>query len=166
MPEAPLGPPVSQWKNVLRIAAFLAVFYAVVPFLFGGGLARLLPASTEDIAMALTDAEVTDVAMNRQQYTYQLNGNVYKHYNFNAFVRAAPAARRGMSDTLGYDPSDLGHYLRLGDRLTKAAHSAQLTVRRGTHLTYWLHYSATPESGLPPPRKAAPLQGADPVVMP
>jgi hypothetical protein len=166
MTEAPPGPPVSRWKNVLSIMAFLAVFYTVVPFIFGGALARFFPPSTEDIDMALTDAKVTDVSMNRQQYTYQLDDNVYKHYNFNAFVRADPTIRRGMSDTLGYDPSDLGHYLRRGDRLTKAAHSPLLTVRRGVHVSHWLHYSATPESKLPPPKKIAILQGGDTVVIP
>lgn len=166
MTEAPPAPPASRWKNLLKLLSFLAVFFAVVPFLLGGGLARWLPPSTEDLDLALADARVTDVSMNRQQYTYQLDGNVYQHYNFNAFVRADPAARRGMSDTLGYDPSDLGHYLRLGDRLRKAAHSPQLTVRRGARVSHWLHYSATPESTLLPPKKTAILQGGDTVVIP
>lgn len=141
------------------IVGILAVFYTVVPFLLGGGLASLLPPSTEDFDMALADARVTDFEMNRQQYTYQLDGDVYKHYNFNGFVAADSAARRGMSDTLGYDPSDLGHYLRRGDRLTKAARSPLLTVQRGTFVTHWILYSATPESKVPPPKKYVVMDG-------
>ncbi|MBO2009804.1 hypothetical protein [Hymenobacter negativus] len=163
--EVPPAPPVSRKKNILAILAFLAAFYTIVPFLLGGGLAGLLPPSTEDFDMALTDAEVTDVSMNRQQYTYQLDGNDYKHYNFNAFDAANPADRTGMSDELGYDPSDLGHYLHRGDRLTKAANSPLLTVRRGTIVTHWILYSATPESKLPPPKKVFMLDG-DTVVIP
>ena len=165
MAETPPDPPVSKWKNFLAIAAFLAAFYTIVPFLLGGGLAGLLPPSTEDFDMALIDAKVTASEMNRQQYTYQLDDNIYKHYNFNAFDAANPADRTGMSDRLGYDPSDLGHYLRRGDRLTKAAHSPHLKVRRGAIVTHWILYSATPESNLPPPKKFFMLDG-DTIVIP
>lgn len=153
MDKTPPEPPVSRKKNVLKIVAFLAAFYTIVPFLMGGGLASLLPPSTEDFDMALTDIKVTDVSMNRQQYTYQLGDNIYKHYDFNSFKAAARAARKGMNDTLGYDPSDLGHYLRLGDRLTKAAHSPLLTVHRGSIVTHWILYSATPDSKPPLPKR-------------
>lgn len=156
MTQAPADPPVSRWKHALRMLAFLALFYGVAWCLLGDGLARFFPPSSEAIDMALADALVTDVEMNRQQYTYQLNHNVYKHYNFNAFAAADPAARKGMNDTLGYDPSDLGHYLHRGDRLTKAAHSPLLTVRRGLIVTRWLHYSAIPDDTPAPPAQARP----------
>lgn len=159
MTEAPPNPPISRKKQLLKILAFLAVFYTVVPFLAGGGLACFFPPSTKDFDRALADARVTDVSMNRQQYSYQLDEDIYQTYNFNAFVAADSTARTGMNDTLGYDPSDLGHYLRLGDRLTKAAHSPLLTVRRGAVVTHWILYSFTPESQLPPPRKVFILDG-------
>ena len=165
MADAPPDPPVSRKKNILAIVAFFAAFYTIVPFLFGGGLASLLPPSTEDFDMALADAKVTDVSMNRQQYYYSLDGDLLQNYSFNAYAAADPAARTGMSGDLGYDPSDLGHYLRLGDRLTKAAGSPQLTVHRGSIVTNWILYSATPESKLPPPKKIFMLDG-DTVVIP
>jgi len=165
MAEMTPDQPVSRRKNFLAIGAFLVGFYTIVPFLLGGGLSQFLPPSTEDLEMALADATVTAVSMNRQQYTYQLDDNVYKHYNFNAFEAANPSDRTGMSDELGYDPSDLGHYLRRGDRLTKAANSPHLTVRRGSITTHWILYSATPESKLPPPQKAFILDG-DTVIIP
>ncbi|WP_345055780.1 hypothetical protein [Hymenobacter glaciei] len=109
--------------------------------------------------MALADAKVTDVSMNRQYYHYYLNGDIYKQYDFNGYVAADPVDRTGMKDTLGYDPSSLGHYLRRGDRLTKAAKSPLVTVHRGSIVTHWILYSATPESKVPPPKKYVVMDG-------
>ena len=158
--------PVSKWKNFLAIAAFFAAFYTIVPFLLGGGLTSWLPPSTEDFDMALTDAKVTDFEMNRQQYNYQLDENIYKHYYFNAFVSADSAARTGMDSDLGYDPSDLGHYLRRGDRLTKAAHSPELTTRRGSTTTHWILYAFTPEGMRPSPEKPPVWEDEDSIHIP
>jgi hypothetical protein len=165
MTEPTIAPPLSKKKTILLLAGFMAVFYTVAPYLLGGVLSLVYPTDDVELDMALADAKVTDFEMNRQQYNYQLDGNVYKHYYFNAFVAADSAARSGMNDTLGYDPSDLGHYLRRGDRLSKAAGSPHLTVRRGSIVTHWILYSFTPEGKLPPP-KETPLFEEDTVAIP
>ena len=155
---------VSKKKYFLVVAGMMAVFYTVAPYLLGGVLSLVFPIYDADLDMALADAKVTDSERNRQQYNYQLDGNVYKHYYFDAFVAADSTDRRGMNDTLGYDASDLGHYLRRGDRISKAAGSPHLKVRRGPVVTHRLLYSFTPEGKLPPP-KETPLFEEDTVVI-
>jgi hypothetical protein len=165
MAETPPAPTLSKKKAFLVLFAFMAVFYTVAPYLLGGVLSLVFPSDDVELDMSLADARVTDFERNRQQYNYQLDGNVYKHYYFNAFVAADSAARSGMNDTLGYDPSDLSHYLRRGDRLTKAAGSPRLTVRRGSVVTHWILYAFTPEGKRPPP-KETPLWETDTVATP
>lgn len=166
MMEPPVDPPpLSKKKYFLVLAGMMAVFYIVAPYLLGGVVSLVFPIDDVELGVALTDARVTGFEMNRQQYNYQLDGNIYKHYYFNAFVAANPANRTDMDSRLGYDPSDLSHYLRPGDRITKAAGSPRLTVRRGPVVTHWILYSSTPESKLPPPVKIAILPGGDTVVI-
>lgn len=142
------APPISKKKYLLIVAAILAVFYTVAPTLLGGVLAVLYP--SEDVAYdTALRARITDTWMNRQYYLYYLNGDKYKMHDFNSFVAADSAARRGMNDTLGYDPSTLSHYLRTGDSLFKAAQSPRLTVRRGPATTHWILYKYTPEGRQP-----------------
>ncbi|WP_457069230.1 hypothetical protein [Hymenobacter sp. UYAg731] len=112
-----------------------------------------------DLKLALADARVTNITRSRQQYMYYLDDNELESYDFNGFVHTNPALRQDMSDTLGYDPSDLGHYLRRNDRLTKAANSPLVTVHRGSIVTHWILYSATPESKVPPPKKYVVMDG-------
>ena len=112
-----------------------------------------------NLKMALADARVTDVSENRRQFTYRLDGNEIDDYNFNSYVSANPALRKQVDDSLGLDLQDLGHYLHLGDRLTKAANSPLVTVHRGSIVTHWILYSATPEGQRPPPKKYIVVNG-------
>jgi hypothetical protein len=153
MTEPTVDPPLSKKKYFLILACMMAVFYTVAPYLLGGVLSVVYPTTDVELETALHDAEVTDIWRNRQLYLYYLDGATWRMHDFNGFVTADSAARTGMDDELGYDASSLGHYLRRGDRLTKAAGSPRLSVRRGAAVTQWILYSATPESNLPPPQK-------------
>lgn len=147
-------PPTSQLKGCLTLVAFCAVFFLIMPFILGGGLRELFfPDEEQQLQLVLADARVTAISENRRQYTYYLDDNETESYNFNGYVSANPALRKPVDDSLGLDLSDLGHYLRLADRLTKAANSPLLTVQRGPLLTHWILYAATPEGKLPPPKK-------------
>ena len=141
-------------KGCLAIVALYTGFFTIVPFVMSGGLKEFFfPYNEEQLKMALADARVTEVSESRRQYTYYLDDDDTEDYSFNSYVHAEPALRKDMNDTLGYDTSDLGHYLRLGDRLTKAANSPLVTVRRGSFVTHWILYSATPEGQRPTPKR-------------
>lgn len=140
--DSPASAQPDKWK-ILLLLLVLAVGGAVVTFRFFQTVADSFNPNYE-YDTPLT-AWVTAVAMNRQQYQYYLAGSATGWTNFNQYVAANPANRRGMSDTLGYDPSDLGHYLHKGDSLTKAAHSPILVVHRGRQVTRWILYSYTKE---------------------
>jgi hypothetical protein len=153
-------PPPSKLKGCLALVGFFAAFFTVVPFIMGGGLGELFfPHEERQLKLVLADARVTAISENRQQYTYYLDNNELESYNFNAYVSANPALRKQVDDSLGLDRFDLGHYLRLQDRLTKAANSPLLMVQRGPVVTHWILYSATPESKLPPPKKYTIIDG-------
>ena len=153
MAESPPAPRLSKKKYFLILAGIMAVFYTVAPYLLGGVLSVVYPTTDVELETALHDANITDVWMNRQYYLYYLDGDTWRMHDFNGFVPADSAARTGMNSDLGYDPSSLAHYLRRDDRLTKAANSPLLTVRRGAIVTHWIMYSATPESKVPLPKK-------------
>ena len=159
MAKTPPAPTVSKKKYFLVLFAIMVVFYTVAPHLLGGVLSVVYPTTDVELDTPLADARVTDIWRNRQLRLFYLNGDTWRMHDFNGFTPADPAARTGMNDTLGYDPSGLGHYLRVGDRLTKAAHTPQLTVRRGADVTHWILYSATPESKLPPPQRISVIDG-------
>jgi hypothetical protein len=159
MTEAPPDPPISKKKYFLVVFAIMAVFFTVAPYLLGAVLSVIYPTTDVDLDLTLRNAEVTDVWRNRQLHLHYLDGNSWRMHDFNAFVPADSAARTGMNDTLGYDPSSLAHYLRRGDRLTKAAGSPRLTVRRGAATTQWILYSFTPESRLPEPKRISVIDG-------
>ena len=160
MTELPPEPPASKLKGCLTIVAFFAAFFTIVPFVMDGRLKEVFfPYDEQQLKMTLADARVTDITRSRQQYTYYLDDNELESYNFNGYVHTTPALRKDMNDTLGYDPSDLGHYLRRNDRLTKAANSPLVTVQRGSIVTHWIMYSATPESKAPPPKKYVVMDG-------
>jgi hypothetical protein len=126
----------------------------------GGGLREFFfPYEEQQLGMVLADARVTAISENRRNYTFYLDGSETERYNFNSYVSANPALRQAVDETLGLDPSDLAHYLRRNDRLTKAANSPLLTVRRGATLTRWILYSATPKGKLPPPKEYIILTG-------
>lgn len=144
----------SKLKGCLTLFALFAAFFTIVPFVMSGGLtAFFFPYNERQLKMVLADARVTDISESRRQFTYYLDGNETDSYNFNSYVSANPALRKQVNDSLGLDLQDLGHYLRRGDRLTKAANSPLLTVQRGSIVTRWILYSATPEGQLPPPKK-------------
>jgi hypothetical protein len=166
MTEPPVAPTLSKKKYFLVLAGIMVVFYTVAPYLLGGVLSVVYPTTDVNLELVLHDAEVTDVWHNRQLYLYYLDGATWQMHDFNSFVPADSAVRTGMDSDLGYDPSSLGHYLRRGDRLTKAANSPLLTVRRGPITTRWILYAFTPEAKLPPPVKIAILPGGDTVVIP
>jgi hypothetical protein len=97
----------------------------------GGGLREFFfPYEEQQLGMVLADARVTAISENRRNYTFYLDGSETERYNFNSYVSANPALRQAVDETLGLDPSDLAHYMRRNDRLTKAANSPLLTVRR------------------------------------
>ena len=144
----------SKLKGCLTLFTLFAVFFTVVPFIMGGGLTEFLfPFNERQLKMVLADARVTDILESRRYYTHCLDGNEAETYNFNTYVSANPALRKKMDDSMDYDDSDLAHYLRRGDLLTKAANSPLLTVRRGTITTHWILYSATPEGKVPTPER-------------
>jgi len=120
----------------------------------------------DNLPLVLADAEVTDVSETNRRFSYHLNGDDQEEYNFRDFVAADPAARKGFNGDVGWDSSDLSHYLRLGDRLTKAAHSPWLTVQRGPIITRWVLSTFTPEAEPPPPVNIAILPEGDTVVIP
>lgn len=157
--------PLSKKKYFLVLFAFLAVFYTVAPYVLGGILSVIYPTTDVEISTALVDAKITDVWMNRQYYLYYLNGDNWRMHDFNGFVAANPAARTGKNRDIGWDPSDLAHYLTRGDRITKAANSPRLAVRRGAVITHWIMSSATPESQVPAPEPPF-IANDDSVVIP
>jgi hypothetical protein len=150
-PPAPTG--ASSPGSWLMVALFLLLF-VVSPIYHA-----FFSSPENELDLVLTNAKVTDVSETNRHFSYHLDGQDQPEYNFREFVAADPAARKGYDEDVGWDSSDLSHYLRLGDRLSKTAHSPLLTVRRGAVVTHWLHYSATPESKMPPPRKIFILDG-------
>ena len=64
-------------------------------------------------------------------------------------MHAEPARREEMDPGLSYNPSDLDHYLRQGDRLTKAANSPLIMVHRGSIVTHWVLACILPEDDSP-----------------
>lgn len=160
MTETPPETPHSKRKGCLALVAFWAVFFLVMPFILGGGLQEFFfPYEEQQLKLVLADARVTAISENRRQYTYYLDGNELQRYNFNAYVSANPALRKQVDDSLGLDLFDLGHYLRLNDRLSKAANSPLLAVQRGSLVTHWILYAATPEGKRPPLKKYIILDG-------
>lgn len=160
MAEPAPAPPPSKLKGCLTLIAFCAVFFLLVPFVLTGGLQEFFfPNKERQLQLVLANARVTAISENRRQYTYYLDDNETEPYNFNGYVSANPALRKPVDDSLGVDLFDLGHYLRLDDRLTKAAQSPWLTVQRGPLVTHWILYAATPEGQLPPPKKYIIIDG-------
>ena len=160
MAQTPSQPPPSKLKGCLTLAAFFAAFFLLVYLIMGGGLQEFFfPYEEQQLKLGLAAARVTAISENRQQYTYYLDNNETQAYNFNGYVSANPALRKQVDDSLGLDRFDLGHYLRLQDRLTKAANSPLLSVQRGPLVTHWILFSATPEGKLPPPKNYAILDG-------
>jgi hypothetical protein len=160
MAEESTSAPISKKKYFLVLASIMAVFYTVAPTLLGGVLSIVYPTKDVGLEMPLT-GRVTNVWMNRQYYLYYLNGDRWVMHDFNAYVAADSADRRGMNDTLGYDPSSLAHYLRKGDYLIKAANSPTITVLRGRDTTRWILYKFTPEGQQPqlPQRRVVVVEG-------
>jgi hypothetical protein len=154
MAQTSSAPPTSKLKGCLTLIAFFVTFFILAPFILWGGLREFFfPYEEQQLKMVLTDARVTAISENRRQYTYYLDDNETENYNFNGYVSANPALRKQVDDSLGLDLFDLGHYLRLHDRLNKAANSPLLMVQRGPLVTHWILYSATSEGKLPPPKK-------------
>ena len=166
MTESPPTPRLSKKKYFLILFSFLAVFYTVAPYVLGGILSVIYPTTDVELDTTLHDAKVTDVWMNRQYYLYYLDGDTWRMHDFNGFVPADSAARTGMNSDLGYNPSSLGHYLRRGDRLTKTAHSPELTTRRGSTTTHWILYAFTPEGMRPSPEKPPVWEDEDSIHIP
>ena len=153
----PAPPGASSPGSWLMVALFLLLF-VVSPI-----YQTFFSTPENALDLVLTDARVTDVAETNRHFSYQLDGQDRPAYGFREFVAADPAARKGYDGDVGWDASDLSHYLRLGDRLSKAAGSPYLTVRRGPIVTHWILATATPESK--PPKKTAGLPGGDTAVV-
>jgi hypothetical protein len=154
MAEPPPEPPTSKLKGCLTLMVFFVTFFIIGPCIMWGGLTEFFfPYKERQLKMVLADARVTAISENRRQYTYYLDDNETEAYNFNGYVSVNPALRKQVDDSIGLDPFDLGHYLRLQDRLTKAANSPLLTVQRGPVVTHWILYAATPAAKLPLQKK-------------
>ena len=141
------------------LALFLLIFVAAPVYNI------FFPQSDNGLQLALTDAKVTTVSETNRRLSYHLDGNELEEYNFRDFVGADPAARTGYDEDVGWDSSDLSHYLRQGDRLSKAANSPNLTVRRGTTITHWVLDAFTPESKRPLPAKPPVAESPDSVYL-
>ena len=161
MAETPPNPSISEWIGS-RIMLFLFLFIFVIAPLYN----TFFPPSDDELKLVLTEAKVTDVSETNRHFSYHLDDNELEEYNFRSFVAADPAARKGYDEDVGWDSSDLSHYLRLGDRLTKAGGSPQLTVRRGPVVSHWILDSAIPESQQSPPKKPRVIATEDSLYIP
>ena len=148
MAETSPAAPGSGWIGSAIVIGLFLLIFVVAPV-----YNTFFPQSDHSLQLVLTDAKVTDVSETNRHFSYHLDGNEQVEYNFRQFVAADPAARKGYDGDVGWDSSDLSHYLRLGDRLSKAANSPLLTVHRGAVVTHWILYSATPEGKVPPPER-------------
>jgi hypothetical protein len=125
-------------KDILKLLALAALFFALAPYLLNG-VNRLRYPATVDISYATpVKGQVTGSRTNRQYTVNYLNGNEKSYYDFNSFV---PDSISPDIDNLPQEEKNrlmLGAHLRKGDYVSKAANSTKLTVQRGNHLTYWV----------------------------
>ena len=160
MADLPPYTVAEKWRS-FALAFCIGVFLLVAMATLSWAWQEYFVDREQDLKMALVDARVTAVSETNRRFSYQLDGNELEEYNFRSFVAANPAARTGYDEDVGWDSSDLSHYLRQGDRLSKAANSPRLTVRRGTVITHWLLDASTSESKRPPPAKPPAMESPD-----
>ncbi|RZK33493.1 MAG: hypothetical protein EOO61_15200 [Hymenobacter sp.] len=124
-------------KDMLKLLAIAAVFFALAPYLLNG-INRLRYPSTVNISyLTAIQGHVTGSRTNRQYTLIYLDGSENKYYDFNSFL---PDSISTPLDSLSQEDKNrltLGAHLRKGDCIIKAAHSNQLTVQRGGTDTHW-----------------------------
>jgi hypothetical protein len=128
-------------KAILFLVSIVLLFFALVPYLVGGGVATSLgPFKGLAYADAL-QGRITGVEIERQYHTYYLDNNTERKYSFNAFDQPLSLAQQ----QLGLKSIDLhlGLRLKVGDYLSKQANSKVLTVQRGDSTSRW--FCATPQ---------------------
>jgi hypothetical protein len=115
--------------RILVLGAVVMLLYLGFPF----AMRAIFPRIAVGRETAVT-GRVTGTMKSRHYHGFFLNGHHDAQYDFSDFVRA-PAAAGAPAPA---DSEDLGFYLQTGDSLTKSPHAAELTVRRGGHLTQWV----------------------------
>ena len=130
-------------KDILKLVAILVVFYLLAPYLLAG-INKLFINPRVEVAYATrVVGHITASSMNRQYYLYTLDNDTKTSYDFNAFVPASASPRTGNLSQEEVNKLILGTQLCIGDYVSKAANSAELTVRRGESLTHWICSSET-----------------------
>ena len=128
-------------KAILLLAGIFLLFYTIVPYLVGGGVATFL-GSFKVVAYAdALQGRITGVEVERQYHTYYLDNNTERKYSFNAFDQPLTPAQQ----QLGLKSIDLhlGLRLKVGDYISKQPNSTVLTVQRGDSTSRW--FCSTPE---------------------
>ncbi len=127
-----------SFKDVLKLLALAAVFFAVAPYLLNG-INRLRYPGTTYVSYATALAGHISGGRTNRQYTLNyLDDNEKQYYDFNGFVPDSVAP-----EMVGLSQDDknrlmLGAHLRQGDYVSKAANSTKLTVQRGNSITHWV----------------------------
>ena len=125
-------------KDILKLLAIAAVFFAVAPYLLNA-INRLRYPATIDVAYATQiKGHITGSFTNRQYTLNYLDDNKKSYYDFNSFV---PDSVSPNIDVLSQDEKNrlmLGAHLRKGDYVTKDVNSTKLTVQRGNTITNWI----------------------------
>ena len=133
-------------KDILKLLAIAAVFFAVAPYLLNG-INRLRYPATSAISYATpVKGYITGSKTNRQYTVNYLDDNEKQYYDFNGFV---PDSVSPNIDDLPQDEKNrlmLGAHLRKGDYVIKEANSTKLLVQRGTEATHWV---CSPEETAP-----------------
>lgn len=129
-------------KAILLLVGIMLLFFTVVPYLVGGGVATYLgPYKVLAYADAL-QGRITGVEIERQYHTYYLDNDTEHKYSFNAFDQPLTPAQQQLSLGNRID-LNLGLHLKVGDYLSKQANSRLLTVQRGDSTSRW--FCSTPE---------------------
>lgn len=124
-------------KNWMKITLFLAAFFASAPFVLGWLLNLFYP-RIDVTADTVLDAHVTGIYRSRDLRMHYLDGDTKSFYDFNGFGLALTPAEKQARHIDDWNTPSLSHYLQVGDYLTKAAHSPDLTVTRGQTVTHWV----------------------------
>ncbi|GAB3638050.1 hypothetical protein GCM10027422_36400 [Hymenobacter arcticus] len=128
-------------KAILFVVGIMLLFYTVVPYLVGGGVATFLgPFKAIKYADAI-QGRITGVEIERQYHTHYLDNDTEHKYSFNAFDQPLTSAQQHLSAGDKID-LNLGQQLEVGDYVTKQANSTVITVQRGDSTSRW--FCSTP----------------------
>jgi hypothetical protein len=125
-------------KDILKLLAIAAIFFALAPYLLHGINRLRYPATVNVSYLTAITGHVTGSRTNRQYTLNYLDGNERNYYDFNNFL---PDSISTPLDSLSQDDKNrlmLGAHLRKGDYIMKKAHSTQLTVQRGGINMHWI----------------------------